>query len=78
MCKHRWAKLVGENFKEVNVRVCVKCGALKLGNSVTITGDFIDLALLSANPTGVEGRVCYNSADKKVRHYDGSEWKDWW
>lgn len=76
---HKWVSLVGEGFIELPVKVCVKCGALRIGkNSITVTDSYIDLALLASNPTASDGRFCYNSTDKKSRHYDGSAWQDWW
>jgi len=74
---HKWAKLVGEGLVELPVKVCVKCGAFKVGNTVKVTGSYVDFALLTANPSATDGRVCYNSTDKKIRHYDGTAWRDW-
>jgi len=47
-------------------------------NTVKIRGSYIDLPPLTSNPTGVEGRLCYNSTDKKARFYDGASWRDMW
>jgi len=52
---------------------------LRVGSeTMVITGNYIDFALLTANPTGVEGRLCYNTTDKKARFYDGVSWRDLW
>jgi len=76
-CSHKWAYLLGENFSKLPIKVCLRCGCLKIGNTILITGSYIDFALLTSNPAGVEGRVCYNSTDHQMRHYDGTNWRDW-
>jgi len=50
---------------------------LKVGNgTVKIRGSYIDLPILTTLPTGVEGRVVYYGTDKKIKIFDGTEWKD--
>jgi len=34
----------------------------------------LELANFTADPSGIEGQVIYNSTDKKVKFYDGSSW----
>ena len=51
--------------------------AIKIYNDITLDSNQIkDVSLerLSANPTGFEGQIYYNTAENAIRYYDGSAW----
>jgi len=77
---HDWVCMPGiKNGRiiETPLMMCSKCGALKPGyGTITITADYIDLALLTADPIAAEGRLCYRSDLNKGRYYDGTAWVD--
>lgn len=79
MCKHKWIRLLGEingKIKPLPIYACLKCGAIKTGKgTITVTGSYLDLPAVTA-PTASEGRMYYDSTDKKVKIYDGTAWKE--
>jgi len=78
--EHHWVNLLGEENGqpiETPLKVCSKCGAIKPGHgTVIVAPDYIDMANLTADPTGVEGRMCYRGDLNKGRIYDGVAWRD--
>jgi len=74
-CNHNYASLIGEDMRTLPVSVCLKCGALKIGNSILVTADYIALPTLTADPTGAEGRFAYRADLDKCRYHNGAEWK---
>lgn len=41
-----------------------------------IKKSYIDFVPLDNPPEPVEGRVYYDNTEKKLKYYDGSEWKE--
>jgi hypothetical protein len=45
---------------------------LKVGNTISITGDYIDMERLTSDPSAKEGRLYYRSDLKRLRYMDGT------
>ena len=43
---------------------------------MTIKKSYIDFIPLDSPPEPVEGRVYYDNSEKKLKYYNGSEWKE--
>lgn len=48
-----------------------------MGNTFEVknTGE-MKLKSFSSDPSGTEGMIIYNSTDKKLKFYNGTEWRD--
>jgi hypothetical protein len=46
----------------------------KKGHTIKVYPDYVDMSLLTAAPTGTEGRLYYDSAAHKLYYYNGTSW----
>ncbi len=73
MCEHQFINLIFEDDSKALTKLCTKCGALKVGNSVIVGPDFIDLASLVADPSLAVGRLWYRSDTAEFRVVEEGE-----
>jgi len=77
-CHHEFVSVLardGDRLIETPLKICKKCNALRIGNTIDITANYIEFPLLTADPAGAEGRICYRADLDEVRYHNGVEWK---
>jgi len=77
-CHHEFVSVLardGDRLVETPLKICKKCNALRIGNTIDITADYIEFPLLTADPAGAEGRICYRADLDQMRYHDGVEWR---